>query len=140
MAEKSKEKTLAGKQTNPETGVTIYGLVLSAKPEGKKIKRLNLPPLLKAGMIPVGQAVSGELVAVVDNFTGKEDMRGSKCLHLKHASGTEYMLPLTGVIKKCLPEPEKKIGKKFYFTRLPDGVSAKYKKPMFQFDVFEETE
>ena len=117
---------------------TIYGMVLAKPTEGKKIKRLTLPPLLKPGEIPVGQTVSGKLHAVVKNFTGRDDMRESKCLHLIHESGTEFMLPYTGAIKRAIPEIEKAVGESYFFKRLPDGMSAKYKKPQFIFEVWQE--
>lgn len=123
--------------------------VISGKvPEKGKLKKLNLPPLVKfgdrPGQIAVGVTVSGALVGFVDNFTGKSEMRGTKTIHIKHESGEEFLLPLTGGIKSTFRQlcddkenlkPEY-IGKLFFFTRRSDGVSKKYNgKAMFNVDV-----
>jgi hypothetical protein len=106
-------------------------------------KRLNMPRLVKGGDVPIGATVSGEVVGVVENFTGKKEMDGSKVLHMKAASGAEFLFPLTGVVKKALASKNGKpcdasayIGSTLYITRQADGVSGKYKKSMFMFDVF----
>ncbi len=124
--------------------------VISAQtpPAGGNLKKLNLPPLVKfgdkPGQIGVGVCVSGILVGLVENFTGKSEMRGTKTIHLRHESGEEFLLPLTGGIKStfrqlCTEAGELKpgiAGKQFFFTRRSDGVSKKYNgKAMFNVDV-----
>jgi hypothetical protein len=46
--------------------------------------------------------VSGALQKIVENFTGRSDMRKARLLQVKHKSGTEFLIPLTGVIKNAL--------------------------------------
>jgi hypothetical protein len=125
--------------------------VISGKlPAGAKMKKLNLPPLVKfgnkPGQIGVGTTVSGEMVGLIKNFTGKNEMKESLTIHLKHESGEEFLLPLTGTIKSTFRQlvsedddsiilPEY-VGKTFFFTRRSDGVAKKYNgKLMFNVDV-----
>jgi hypothetical protein len=149
MANQKTNKMEAPRKIELVAGTTpksMLDTVISQAPSGVKIKKLNLPPLVKLGSINVGTTVSGELVGLVDNFTGQESMRNSKTLHLKHESGVEFLLPFSGVIKNSMKShldsegelfPES-VGKTFYFTRQPDGASKKYGgKAMFLFDVYE---
>ncbi len=133
--------------------VNILSAVSGKAPENAGIKKLNLPPLVKfgnkTGEIGIGVTVSGVLQGIVINFTGKKDMKGSKTIHLKHESGEEFLLPLTGSIKSTFRQlsdideenetetiREEYIGKMFFFTRRADGVSKKYPdKAMFNVDV-----
>lgn len=140
----SKEKKL---EKVPATSNALS--VISAPVSGKKkLKKLNLPPLVKfgdrPGQIAVGGSVSGVLMGLVDNFTGKSEMRGTKTIHMKHESGEEFLLPLTGGIKSTFRQlcddkenlkPEY-VGRFCIFTRRSDGVSKKYNgKAMFNVDV-----
>ena len=113
-------------------------------------EKLNLPAMVDLKVVPVGVTISGEVVRLVENFTGREDMRKARLLYMTHASGTEFLLPVTGVIKNALKtfitedkddeevytlKPEI-IGRTLYVTRQPDAPSKKYGgKPMFMFDV-----
>lgn len=102
-------------------------------------KRLNLPRLVKMAEVPIGATVSGKLVAIVGNITGRDDMREARLLHLEN-KGIEFLFPMTGVIRKALePDDSKKaetyVGRTLYFTRQADGTSGKFKKAMFMFDV-----
>ena len=130
-------------------GKSQVDYIITTLPEkAGAVKELNLPPLLKPAMIPVGQTVSGELISIVVNFTGRADLKETKVLRLKHSGGTEFMLPLSGTIKQALKSlgdisdaetfVKSNAGKTFYFTRCPDMVTKKYggEKLMFSFDVF----
>ena len=144
----AKEKKLEKVAASGLATSNALSVISGAVPSKGKLKKLNLPPLVKfgdrPGQIAVGQTVSGILVGVVDNFTGKSEMRGTKTLHIKHESGEEFLLPFTGGIKSTFRQlcddeeninPEY-IGKLFFFTRRSDGVSKKYNgKAMFNVDV-----
>lgn len=99
-----------------------------------KLKRVNMPPIVKPATIPVGKWVQGELMAVVDS--PNEEIDG-KLLRLKYGE-QEFLFPLTGQIAAALgAEPEKYVGQKFAAKRGPDGASKKYGgNRMFSFEVF----
>lgn len=112
----------------------------------KNVKRRNLPQMVKPDEVPEGSAVTGEIIAIVDSPVST--IKG-KLLHLKHATGREFLFPCTGVIRSALApgikddEGEKlkkalqaDIGKIFVAQRMPDKVSGKFKKKMFVFDVY----
>lgn len=109
-----------------------------------KFERRNMPPMIKPGDVPVGAAISGEIVAVLESPVST--VKGY-LLHLRHQTGQEFTFPCTGVIRQALAPGkkegdelvkalEKEIGKILFAKRLPDKMSAKYKKPMFVFDVY----
>jgi len=110
---------------------------------GSKMVRRNAPPMVKPSDVPIGSAISGEIVAILESPVST--VKG-KLLWLRHESGAEYTFPCTGVIRNALApgcEAEKleaalkkEIGKQFVAKRLDDKQSAKYKKAMFMFDVF----
>ena len=107
----------------------------------KNAKKLTLPPLLKTELIPIGSVVSGRLIALVPSISSRPDMKDSKLLHLQHENGTEFLLGLTGVIKKALggyDGAEGHIGQTIIVKRNPDGETEKYggKKKVYQFDVY----
>lgn len=113
----------------------------------KGTEKLNLPPLLKPKTIPVGATISGVMVKVVENFTGKDSLRGTKTLHLRHKdSGTEFLFPITrgmtSATKNLLDDSTKSKlnkeceGKTIYFTRTPDTFSQAHPdKAQFNFDI-----
>jgi hypothetical protein len=110
-----------------------------------KLKKLTLPPLVKPEQVAVGSILSGEIVALAASISGREDMRQSKLIHLRHESGTEFLFPLTGVIKKALGGESgvtDNIGKMLFIQRQPDGETMKYAakgegpKKVFMFDVY----
>ena len=135
---------------NAESSLTGELITTEPLPELEKLERLNLPPMLNLKEVPVKSTISGVIIKLVENFTGREDMRKARLLHLKHASGTEFLLPLSGVIKNALKpfivedtkdkesytlKPEI-IGRTLYVTRQHDGTSKKFGgKTMFMFDV-----
>ncbi len=111
----------------------------------KNAKKLTLPPLLKPEMIPVGSVVSAQIVALANSISGRADMRESKLIHLRHENGTEFLLPLTGVIKKAVGGDEgikNNVGKTLIVQRQSDGETMKYcakgepAKKVFMFDVY----
>lgn len=120
--------------------------VLFSAPEGGKMTRRNMPAMIKPGDVPLGGAVSGEIIAVVNSPV--TTVKG-KLLHIRHSSGQEFTFPCTGVIRNALAPGisgddgkelqtalEKEIGKIFVAKRLPDKQSNKFKKSMFMFDVY----
>lgn len=114
--------------------------ILTGYQAPKNLRRLNLPRLVKMDQVPVDATIVGRLVKIQDNITGKAEMREAKLLWLKSNEGTEreveFLFPMSGVIRKALePKPEEYVGKTLYITRRPDGVSGKFKKAMFIFDV-----
>ena len=143
MNKKTQTKFAAESKALVPTGDGQADYILAGYNAPATAKRLNMPRLVKGGDVPIGAAVSGEVIAIVENFTGKKEMEGSRVLHMKSASGTEFLFPLTGVVKKALSlkngkpcDPAEYVGDMLYITRQADGVSGKYKKAMFMFDVF----
>jgi len=108
-------------------------------------KKLTKPPMLKLDTIPVGAMVKGEVVGICDSLSPREDMRGAKLIHMKHENGAEFLLPLSGVIKKAIGGVDgvnENAGKTLIVVRQPDGETTKYAakgegpKKVFMFDVF----
>lgn len=121
----------------------IGALSIAELPKG--VKKLTLPPMLPPDQIPVKGIVSGVIIALAASISGRADMRESKLIHLRHESGQEFLLPMTGVIKKAIggnEGVEKNIGKTLIIVRAPDGETTKYGKPgepakkVFMFDVY----
>lgn len=150
MAEKKKLELVAATGDLTKDNPFLASLVIEKLPEGVKVEKLNLPPLVPPGQIPIGGIVSGALVKVIKNFTGstEDSMKKSMVVHLKHETGTEFLFPLTGTIKKSMTSLldekgetllPKYVGKKVWFQRGQDGKAKKYGgKPMFMFDVIVE--
>ena len=123
----------------PASGISGNSLAVAAAiPAG--LVKLTLPPLLKPDTIPIGSMVSGEIIALANSVSGKESMRESKLIHLRHDNGAEFLLPLTGVIKKAIGGNDgvtANIGKKLFVVRQPDGAAANFGgNKMFMFDVY----
>jgi hypothetical protein len=133
-------------------------------PDAESLQTISTPPLVKPTIVPVGVTISGEVVQLVQNFSGSSEtsMRESLVLHLKHSEGKEFYFPVTGTIKRGMgaaqlityaeeegkDEKGKKVtfqkavlaagvvGRRMFFTRQPDGQAKKFGgKPMFMFDV-----
>lgn len=107
----------------------------------KGAKKLTLPPMIKPEQVPVGSVISGEIIALANSISGRADMRESKLIHLRHESGTEFLFPLTGTIKKAVggnEGVENNIGKKLIIQRNADSTTEKYGgvKKVFMFDVY----
>lgn len=109
-----------------------------AKLMSKAVRRNN-PQLIKPGEIPVDAMVHGIIMKVVPP-QNKDIKTNSLWLKKPAEDGQpemEFLLPLTGVIAAAIGEnPVEEIGKHLFVIRKPDGVSKKYGKPMFIFDVF----
>jgi hypothetical protein len=129
---------------NPAAGAMVAHLTANELPDEKKFTKMNLPPLVKCQDVPVGVTISGKLVRLVANFTGRADMRESKTIHLDN-NGVEFLFPFSGQIKQTFKSmltpdgelPDKVIGKTIMLTRLPDSVTVKYggEKIVYSFDV-----
>lgn len=150
MASKNKN-TPTPKDTTENTAPASSGpsaamIALFAKPstDVSKLVRRNTPMLVKPDSVPVGGAVTGEIISIVNSPVST--VKG-KLLWLRHESGTEFTFPCTGVIRNALcpgvtGEKEleaalaKEVGKQFVAIRQENKPNAKYKKEMFMFDVF----
>jgi len=126
-------------------------MVLFSAPEGldttneKKFQRRNMPQIIKPGDVPVGGMVSGE---IIDAVNSPSTVVKGKCLWIKHASGTEFLFPVTGVIRQALlggtglegdeltKALQREIGTTIICKRLESKQNSKFKKEMFMFDVF----
>lgn len=73
-------------------------------PDESQFQRLNLPPMIDLKTMPVGGSISGIAEKIVENFTGRADMRKARLLQIKHKSGTQFLVPLTGVIKNAIKQ------------------------------------
>lgn len=116
-----------------------------------KIERRNAPQMLKPKQCPIWtpeapKMLRAEIVAILDS--PKASIKGC-LLWLRTRDKTEITFPVTGVIRNALAPGikgedkdklraalEKEVGKTIYIKRLPDVMSAEYKKPMFMFDVW----
>lgn len=108
-----------------------------------KMKRRNMPQMVKPGDVPVGSVIQAEIVDVVDSPVST--VKG-KLLWLRAPNGQEFTFPCTGVIRNALAPGkddkevkevlEKLKGKTLVLKRTADKQSAKFKKSMFMFDVF----
>jgi len=104
-----------------------------------KMKRRNLPTLVKHSSVPVGGIVSGEIIQVIDSPV--TTVKG-KLLWLRHKSGTEFTFPCTGVVRSALAPGldgkeydaalDKEIGKNFFAKRTETGGTGK----QIGFDVY----
>jgi hypothetical protein len=121
----------------------VAALTTTDLPKG--LKKLTLPPMLSPEQIPVNAVVSGKIIALANSISGRADMKESKLIHLQHETGQEFLLPMTGVIKKAIGGNEgvtANIGKTLFVKRTPDGETVKYGKPgdapkkVFMFDVY----
>lgn len=140
------------KKTAPATPATSSApsaamIALFAKPENldtTKLVRRNIPMMIKPDSVPIGGAVTGEIIAIVKSPVST--VKGM-LIWIKHESGTEFTFPCTGVIRNALcpgvtgeKEVEaalnKEVGKKFVALRQENKPNDKYKKDMFMFDVF----
>lgn len=151
-AKKKNSKTVAQVEASPiAAGPSAGMLALLAPMDTSKLvlKRRNMPRMVLPKTVPIGSAISGEIMAILDSPTSA--IKG-KLLHLKHESGAEFCFPATGVIRQALAPGatekdlvatlEKNVGKLLVVKRLEDGTTTKYCAPgeaakkMFVFDVF----
>jgi len=143
--------TTAVATTGPSAAMIALFQQPANMPAVDKLKRRNLPRLVKPDEVPIDGVVSGEIIAICPSPSST--VKGL-VLHLKHASGQEFTFPCTGTIRQALAPGTtnddaklsavlaKEVGKQFFAKRLPDGATTKYSgkegtpKRMFQFDVF----
>jgi len=140
VIKKAGEKTPVGPRKLPSfitQGPAIIG----------KMKRRNIPQIVKPADIPIGSTITGTILDVLRS--PKASVKGV-LLHMSDGKGNEYSLPVTGSIRQALVPGVKRdtqfdeikklltpeIGRKFAATRLEDGFSDEFKKNMYRFDVF----
>ena len=107
----------------------------------KNAVKLTKPPLVKLESIPVGARVTAKIVDLVESISDRANMKEAKLIHLAHPNGTEFLIPLTGVIKKAIGGFEgvkKNVGKTLILVRQADGSTTKYggEKKVFMFDIY----
>jgi hypothetical protein len=127
-------------------GLSNFALAVPAMSAAlpKNVKKLTLPPMVKPEQIAVGSMVSGTIVALVGSIS--EKVKEGKLVHLRHDTGTEFLLPLTGTIKRAIGGFDgvtANIGKKLFVVRQADGETLKYNakgdtqpRKVFMFDVY----
>lgn len=153
MAKKEKTTTAVAKIEKPANlGLLSMFGPATTKELPKNIVRRNLPPMVKPGDVPVGVTVSGVIVKFINSMNST--IKG-KLIWLRHESGKEFLLPLTGQIRTALfpgiktmkdgqvdyseldkaIEKGEEVGKTLFATRGANAPS-KYKREMFGFDVY----
>ena len=132
---------------NPETSnaVTAPGFTYFVKDDTlipANAKKVSSARLVKPSDVPVGAGFRAKITGFKKNITGQENMREAICMALTHANGDDFLFPVSGVIRKSLVNSDGKLdeksltGKEIIIKRQPDGMSGKYKKTMFMFDVY----
>ena len=144
---KAKIETPSKLSLVPASGLATMSALFTADVSQlpKNAKKLTLPPMIKPDQVPIGSILSAVIVGLALSISPREDMRGSKLIHLRHDSGTEFLFPLTGVIKKAMGGDKgvtDNAGKRLVIQRQPDGETTKYTakgeapKKVFMFDVY----
>lgn len=157
---KNKKLEMVPKTTDEENKVALVApsdFIVEQMPAKDKLIKLNLPSLLKPASIPIGATISGQVVKLIQNFTGDKKMKKSCVLEIHHPrTDRNFLFPLTGTVRKAfLPYLEVKgedddenqttvlrpgkdglVGKTIFLTRREDGQAKKYGgNKMFNFDV-----
>lgn len=117
---------------NTETAVVPVKRDYNLTIDPSKLKKRTLPRMVLPKTMPVGAALEGKLLAVVPSPA--TTVKG-ECLHLQLPDGNEVLFPLTGVIRKALPDAVDLKGETIVLVRLEDIDNAKYGKKMYNFDV-----
>jgi hypothetical protein len=112
------------------------GLFVQQRTDKENWKRVSMPTFLRPDTFPIGQVLIAKVIDIVGNFTGDPNLDNTRNLLLKHQSGTEVLFPLTGVMQQALLRIGDVKGKILAIKRLPDGVSKKWKKKMFLWDIY----
>jgi hypothetical protein len=132
------------KESGSATPAKERSYVVKEMPSAAKARKLNLPPLVRMKDVPIGTIISGKVKAVIENFTGKSELKGSHVLHLTAPDNeTEFLFPATGVLRQALTrdsegnkvEIKSFIGKTLFIKRTDNQMNDKYKKEMFMFDI-----
>ena len=131
------EKTEQAPQENPLLSALIVGSEAAVALPEQQFQRLTLPVFLKPSDFPIGAVLIARVVRIVDDFTGREDMKNAKSLWLKEPrTSQEFLFPITGVIENALADIGDPVGKVIAIKRQADSVSKKFSHRMFMFDVF----
>ncbi len=155
-----KEKKLELVPASAENKVELAppsDFLVEQMPAKDKLVKLNLPSLLKPSTIPVGATISGQVVRLIQNFTGDKKMKKSCVLELYHPrTDRSFLFPLTGTVRKAFLQylevegedddenqvtklksgKDGLVGKTVFITRREDGQAKKYGgNKMFNFDV-----
>ncbi len=127
-----------------ESNDLMSTLVSDAPVDTSKMKRRGMPSLIKPNSIGVGKMLQAQITGILGSPSPK--VKGL-IFQLKHATGLEFCMPVTGTIKNAIAPGfrddaaglktalEKEIGKILTLRRNPDKMSN-YGKAMFMFDVF----
>ena len=142
MAKKSQFQQESEQQAPASTALAIF-VPAGGEVDLSKMKRRNMPQMVKPGDVPVDAVITAEIVDVVDSPVSTVKW---KLLWLRAPNGQEFTFPCTGVIRNALApgKDDKEVkevlenlkGKTLVLKRTPDKQSAKFKKNMFMFDVF----
>lgn len=139
---KPKNANAAAEATPPANSMLdMFKLAEGEIDNSTKLERRNLPPMIRLDQIPVGSAVQGTVVKVVDSPS--TEIKG-KLLWLSY-KGTDFTLPVIGSIRTALAPGLKdlakieaklktEIGNHFYAKRQPNKPS-KADKVLMVFDV-----
>ena len=147
MAKKNTATAIAkrDKELSSKSLAVLGTMISNTTPNIKKLKKLTRPTLIKPNIIPIGATVSGEILAVQESISKRDDMKDAKLLLLRNFNNPEnpvdFLLPITGVIKAAVggfAGAEKLIGQTLFIVRNPDGETTKYggTKKVYMFDVY----
>lgn len=132
MAKENNTKTVTAETPTPGSMLDMFKPVAGEADISAKLERRNLPPIIKLEQVPIGSAVQGTILKVVDSPTTET---GGQLLWLTY-KGTEFTFPATGSIRSALAPGIKddakveaklktEIGNYFYAKRLPNKPSKK---------------
>lgn len=135
MSKPTKTDTTPAPVAAKPAGVTMLDMFKPVEGEvdnSAKLERRNLPPIIKLEQVPIGSAVQGTILKVVDSPTTETS---GKLLWLSY-KGTEFTFPAIGTIRSALAPGLKddakieaklktEIGNYFYAKRLPNKPSKK---------------
>lgn len=139
------ETTTAVVKSEPSPAMLALFAANAERVDKLKLERRNLPQMIKPSEVPVGGAIIGEIVKIVDSPV--TTVKG-KLLWLRHENGTEFLFPCTGTIRSALAPGierdseklqtvlEKEIGKIFVAKAQGTKPSKQGGRDMFVFDVF----
>lgn len=106
-------------------------------PDGhEKLKRRGMAPLVSPASIPVGSWISGVVLGLSKSLN--KDIKGKLIRFMHTRTGDEFLFPFTGSIDKAVGGETGLLeltGLEIHLKRLPDGVSSRWKKAMYLFDV-----
>lgn len=143
MAKQTKMAAEAAASATPSTALALAIFQTGGEVDMSKMKRRNMPQMVKPADVPIDSVITAEIVDIVDSPVST--VKG-KLLWLRAPNGQEFTFPCTGVIRNALApgKEDKEVkealdklkGKTLVLKRTADKQSAKFKKNMFMFDVF----